>query len=72
MSVFAITDKNTGHILERVEAPNRRAALAHGRNSIDAVELSSKQIVDAVQAGRGITDITAQPTPPNPPSQDAE
>ena len=60
MSVFEITDSNSGNIIVRVEAPNRRAALAYGRQLIEARELSSKEIVDAVQAGLGITDILAE------------
>lgn len=57
MSVFAITDINSGNIIARVEAPNRRTALAYGRQLIEARELSSKEIVDAVQAGLSITDV---------------
>ena len=58
MSVFAIRSKDTPDFtLARVEAPNRRAALAYGRANIEAVELSSKEIVEAVQAGKAILDI---------------
>ena len=63
MSAFAIRSKDTPDFtLARVEAPNRRAALAYGRANIEAVEMSSKEIVETVQAGKAITDIGAETT----------
>lgn len=65
MSVFAIVDKNNNHILARVEAPNRRAALAHGRSKIEARELSSREIVEAVQAGKAIETVEVEAAEPD-------
>lgn len=58
MGVYAIRMKgNPDRVLARVEAPNRRAAVTYGRSEIEAVELSSKEIVEAVQAGKAIVDV---------------
>jgi len=59
MSVFEITNKNSGQVIDRIEAPTRRAALAHSRSELEARELSSKEIVEVVQAGKAITEIDA-------------
>lgn len=59
MSVFEITNKKSGHVIDRIEAKTRRAALAHARGELDARELTSREIVEVVQAGKAITEIDA-------------
>ena len=60
MSVFEVTEKNSNHVIARAEAPNRRAAIAYGRSQIEARELTSKEIVEVVQSGKGIVEVGAE------------
>lgn len=55
MSVYEITSESNGPVIDRIEAPTRRAALAHARSKIEARELNSKEIVEVVQSGLAIT-----------------
>lgn len=57
MSVFEITDSNSGLVIDRVEAPSRRVALGHARAKLEARELTSREIVEVVQAGKAISEV---------------
>src|SRR5690606_32618741 len=60
MPVYELTNDNTTQTLGRVEAPTRRAALKYARSCISAREMSSREIISTVQAGKAITQIDAE------------
>lgn len=60
MSAYAIRDKNSGAVLARVEATNRREALTYGRTLVEAVELTTREIVAAEKDGKVIVDVNGK------------